>query len=438
MREILILTGITLWIWLFSIPAFPQGEYEFDLSEIEEEVEQKPYSIGGLVECEPILFGLDRDAALYRLKFFDRDEGQTVEQYNLGLRLEGGYQEEKVSLYFKTDGLLRYDYLGWDGEIDLLGGYLSMKPSLSFTVEGGKRVTKWGKGYAWNPVSFIDRPKDPEDPEEALEGFYVLAADLIKSFEGPVKTVAFTPVILPVLKDLNEDFGEISHINFASKLYFLLWDTDLDLLFFTGASRTTRFGFDFARNLKTNFEVHGELAWITDFEKKSFDSQGRLYTRESDVLSALLGIRYLTTNEITFIIEYYHNGTGFREDDAKNFYRSVDQAYQTFLGTGDRFPLLRVEQLAKETFARANPMRDYIYFRANIKEPFDILYFTPAVASIVNLNDRSFSLIPEILYSPKTNLELRFRGAFLVGAKDTEYGEKQNDYRVELRARYFF
>lgn len=71
-------------------------------------------------------------------------------------------------------------------------------------------------------------------------------------------------------------------------------------------------------------------------------------------------------------------------------------------------------------------------------EPFDILYFTPAVTSIINLNNRSFSLIPELLYSPKTNLELRFRGAFLVGAKDTEYGEKQNDYRVELRARYFF
>ncbi len=438
MRGNLILMGVSVWVWLFSLPAFPQNEYQFDLSEIEKEIKKKPYSIGGFLEFEPILFGLDRDAALYRLKFFDRDEGPTVERYNLGLRLEGGYQEEKVSLHFRTDGFLRYEYLGWDGEIYLLEAYLSMKPNLSFTVDVGKRVTKWGKGYAWNPVSFVDRPKDPEDPQEALEGFYVLTADLIKSLESPLKTVAFTPVIFPVLKDLNEDFGERDHVNFAAKLYFLLWDTDLDLLFFTGESRTTRYGFDFARNLKANFEVHGELALITDFERKSVDSQGSLSTRETDVLSALLGIRYLTTNEITFIVEYYHDGTGFTEDDAKNFYRFVDRAYQAFLVTGDRFQLLRGEQLAKETFARANPMRDYIYFRASMKEPLDILYFTPAVTSIVNLNDQSFSLIPELLYSPKANLELRLRGAFLVGAKDTEYGEKQNDYRVELRARYFF
>jgi hypothetical protein len=83
-------------------------------------------------------------------------------------------------------------------------------------------------------------------------------------------------------------------------------------------------------------------------------------------------------------------------------------------------------------------MRDYLYFRASWKEPFDILYFTPAVFSIVNLTDQSLSLTPELLYSPITNLELRLRAAFLIGDKQTEYGEKLNDYKIELRVRYFF
>lgn len=47
-------------------------------------------------------------------------------------------------------------------------------------------------------------------------------------------------------------------------------------------------------------------------------------------------------------------------------------------------------------------------------------------------------LIPELLYSPRTNLELRLRGAVFVGGQETEYGEKQNDYRLELRVRYYF
>ena len=46
--------------------------------------------------------------------------------------------------------------------------------------------------------------------------------------------------------------------------------------------------------------------------------------------------------------------------------------------------------------------------------------------------------IPELAYSPMTNLDLRLRAAFLLGGNKTEYGEKQNDYRLELRLRYYF
>ena len=320
----------------------------------------------------------------------------------------------------------------------LLEGYLSLKPNPSHTLNTGKEVVQWGKGYAFNPVSFVSRPKNPDDPTEALEGYYVVTADLIKSLGGPLKTLAFTPVILPVTENINDDFGEADYINFAAKLYFLLWDTDMDLIFFTGESRTPRYGFDFARNIKANFEIHGELAWITDFKKKSIDPQGNLSTQESDILRALLGFRYLTADEITYIIEYYHNGGGIDKDDAENFFRFADQAYDTFLSTGDSSPLTRAAQLSQATLATAKPMRDYLYFRASWKEPFDILYFTPAAIAIINLNDQSLSLTPEFVYSPKTNLEFRLRTAFLIGDNHTEYGEKQNDYKIELRVRYYF
>jgi len=422
----------------FLEPAFGQDEYTFNLSEIEKEIEKKPYSIGGFLEFRPVLLGLDQDSAFHRIRFFDKDEGATLEQYNFGLRLEGSYRKGIASLYFRTDSLLWYDYQGWDGDVDLSEGYLSLKPSPSFTLDAGKKAVQWGKGYAFNPVAFVSHPKDPDDPTEALEGYYVLMADLIKSFDGPLKTLAFTPLILPVTESINDDFGGHNHINFAAKLYLLLWDTDLDLLFFTGKSRTTRYGFDFAGNIKTNFEIHGELAWITDFGKKSIDSQGKLFTRESDIPKFLFGIRYLTSNEITFTLEYYYNGGGIDEDDAENFFKFVDRAYDTFLDTGDSIQLDKASRLSQDTMAAAKPMRDYLYFRASWKEPFDILYFTPTVTSIVNLTDQGLSITPELVYSPKTNLELRLRGAFLAGGKNTEYGEKQNDYKVELRVRYYF
>ena len=72
------------------------------------------------------------------------------------------------------------------------------------------------------------------------------------------------------------------------------------------------------------------------------------------------------------------------------------------------------------------------------KGPFDILYFTPELTTIVNARDGSLVLIPELTYSPMTNLELCLRALTFIGKPRTEYGEKQNDYRIEFRNWFHF
>jgi hypothetical protein len=287
-------------------------------------------------------------------------------------------------------------------------------------------------------VAFVDRQKNPEDPEEALEGFFMATGNIIRSFAGPLKTVAFNPVILPVYGHVNGDFGAENHVNAAAKLYFLLYDTDIDLLAFVGGSRTARYGVDFAKNLRTNLEVHGEWAYFTNLNTRLINAQGQGFSQTSDAMSYLLGLRYLTPQETTLILEYYYNGMGFTPSEVQDFVSFVDDSYATFQHTGNTSGLQRAATLAEGAYDRPNPMRHYVYMRASQKEPFDILYFTPAFTSIVNLADGSFNVIPELLYSPTTNLELRFRAVGLFGAQGTEYGERQNDYRLELRVRYFF
>jgi hypothetical protein len=155
-------------------------------------------------------------------------------------------------------------------------------------------------------------------------------------------------------------------------------------------------------------------------------------------MSYLLGVRYLTEKETTYIVEYYRNGTGFSREQFRDFTSFVDNGYTTFRNTGNDNGLVRASTLADGAYGRPNPMRHYLYLRASQKEPFDILYFTPALTSIVSLQDASFVVIPELTYSPITNLDLRFRTPVLIGRKGTEYGEKQNDYRIEFRLRYHF
>jgi hypothetical protein len=266
----------------------------------------------------------------------------------------------------------------------------------------------------------------------------VASADYIRSFDGPLKTISFTPALVPVYGDMNEDFGEAHHVNVAGKLYLLLYDTDIDFMFLAGGSKPDRYGMDFSRNLTSNLEVHGELAWIRDFEMSVIDRSGTPFPSRSDAWSYLLGFRYLSTLDTTYTFEYYHNGTGFSEEGVRDYFLFVDRAYDTYLSTGRDTLLKRAQKVTEGGYGRPNPMTDYLYLRISQKEPWDILYFTPAVTWIFNADDRSFSVSPELLYTGITNLELRLKGIFLVGDDFSEFGEKQNDYRVELRVRYYF
>jgi len=409
-------------------------EYSFDLSEIEE----KPLHIGGYLEFHPVLFGLDTNSALYKLKLYDRDKENIREEYNFTALLDGSYKMGTTEFRAIVNTDLRKSYLGWSEETTLYEGYMLSRPLSTFNFSIGKKTLKWGTGYAWNPVAFLDRPKDPYDPELAREGFVVASADYIKSFDGPLKTFSFTPVLMPVYDHINDDFGQINHFNFAGKTYFLLYDTDIDLLFLTGGSKTNRYGMDFSRNITSNFEIHGELAYINDYEKRFVNSDGTVFNNEYDATNYLLGLRYLTKSDTTYIFEYFHDATGFTGSEMGDYFSIIDRGYDTYLTSGDDSLLTRASNVAEGNYDRKNPMRDYLYLRASQKEPFDILYFTPSVTGIFNTNDKSFSVGPELLYTGVKNLELRLRTTFLIGDSYTEYGEKQNDFWIGLRARYYF
>jgi len=409
-------------------------EYSFDITE----TEKKLYHIGGYAELKPVLFGLDKNAALYKLKFYNRDEGATIQEYNATLQLEGSLEKGIARLFVRTNTDYKKSYLGVDQKTIIYEGFLSLKPSSSLTIDMGKKTLKWGKGYAWNPVAFIDRPKDPDDPELSLEGFIIASADYIKSFQGPLKTVSFTPVLVPVYKHVNDTFGEFNKLNFAAKLYLLLYDTDIDFIILTGGSKTTRYGVDFSRNISTNLEIHGEFAFINDYKTNFIDSNGNNFEKKYDAKSYLIGIRYLTEKEATFILEYYRNGTGFTYGEMKDYFSFINKGYDSYISTGSDTLLKKAVTVTEGNYGRPNPKRDYIYLRVSQKEPFDILYFTPSITGILNIDDRSFSLSPELLYTGITNLELRLKTTFIAGERKSEYGEKQNDYKAELRIRYYF
>ena len=122
----------------------------------------------------------------------------------------------------------------------------------------------------------------------------------------------------------------------------------------------------------------------------------------------------------------------------EDFYGVIKNAYNSFLLTGNDSLLELAVNPLSEYYRKFTPMRDYMYLRISQKEPFNILYFIPSLQSIFNLNDKSFSMALELLYNPVTNLELRVKGTTIFGKRRSEFGEKQNNFRLEFRGRYYF
>jgi hypothetical protein len=422
-----------LVLLLAAAGARAADQYSFDASRYE----KKPYELGGYVQLEQDAFTLNRSGAQYKLGYYGQPQRADLDQTTGILELTGKLRQGIGTFDFRTFSSAQSNELASDQTNRFYEAAYSLRPSPGTTVEAGKRALSWGKGYAWNPIGFVQRPKDPNDPQLAREGYVMADGDFIWNPGGALQTVAFTPVLMPVGDQVNNDFGSSRHLNPAFKLYALYRDTDLDFAWQGQGSRPGRFGFDFARNLETNFEIHGEWARILQFPQVVTDASGRTSTEVSNATSYLLGLRYLTQGNTTWIAEVYHNGTGYSEYEADQFYQLVDAAFAPAVPPGS--PLLqRALALGQGPYSRPFAGRNYAYFRAQQQDAFGVVYFQPAVFALVNLDDGSFQVTPELDYTGFKNVELRLRLYLLHGDSLTDFGEKPNTRKVELYARFYF
>jgi hypothetical protein len=427
MRGVLWLSALAL---LFTVHASAAEDFSFDIASYQ----KKNYQFGGFLQLNIDHQVVAEDSYATRLFFLNTPRRDAITEHAAALELSGEYEQQDWYARATYHGEAYDSELNSDREGSFYEALLAYQPDPVLTLEMGKKAIKWGKGYAWSPVGFVERPKDPDDPELAREGYVVATADLIKSFNGDLKTLAFTPVYLPVTDSLNNEYGVPDHDNLALKVYVLYNDIDIDVMVLSEGSRSRRYGFDFSRNISTNFEVHGEWAAIVEINRTLVSSNGAVSGVQESATQWLLGLRYLTENETTIIAEYYRNSGGYSSGELEAYFSAVDAAF-----AGSDTPLLNtLATIGTKNYLVRNPGREYCYVRVSNKEPFDWLYFTPAVTLMANLQDGSYSLAPELLYIGVEDFELRFKATLLRGDQYSEFGEKRNRQRFELRARYFF
>jgi hypothetical protein len=298
----------------------------------------------------------------------------------------------------------------------------------------GKKTLKWGKGYSWNPVNLAGRQKDLNDLELALSGYTMVYSQYNRTMNGPLSSLSLTSALIPVGEDLNDSFARDKGWFFASQLYMLIKNTDVDLYFLTGYCGQNSYGIDFSRNLTSNHEIHAELAIEEEKEGYSINSVGRLNSETRRNTNYLLGTRYLDHREITYILEYLHNGGGLTQDDLQNYYNSTDRA----LLTNNKANIKRSAYYFNQFINKQFGMQDYLYFKASKPELFDDLYLKGSVFTVYNLHDKSFMSSIELNYTALTDQIFTFRITGNQGNNNSEFGQKVSDAKVEIRYKYFF
>ena len=412
--------------WLILLPAFAISQEEPG-----ENATPKRLEWSGNLDVKYSIFHMSQSSPGYRLQFYNKNVDPYLSQYRLEPYLNAEYRIQDLGFQLKTHGTYFSDK---ESSFDLFEAYGSYAPSPNFATQAGKRVYNWGKGYAFNPVGFVNPAKDPENPELAQAGLLSINAEYIKSFSSEaLQSFSALLVIIPQYPVVNNRFGETKYTDFGMKLSFLLWNTDIDLLTYQSSLAPSQYGLDLSTNLLENIEVHAELNMAKQ-ARRYFIANGFLQSEQDDIASYLFGFRYLNEWNTTLIAEYYRNGSGFTKEE----YQSYDDFLVSNLAVGTPAAVQQTLGISQTYFKSSTLMRDYLYLKISQPEPFDWLYFTPSLFSIYNLNDKSFLISASLNYKPTTNVEFIFWPSFLVGGESTEFGSRQAQRKVELWMRVFF
>jgi hypothetical protein len=259
-------------------------DYSFSAQEFEQ-IETKPYVVDLYLKGEYKHQWLNSEAPAYTTKNKAAMQSSLAEAF---MR----YRYFKDVWSFQSEVMANYDNIDQHQEdtYTINQAYLAYKFDTNSQLAIGKKTPKWGKGYYINPVAFIDRLKDPDDPEASREGYAQANYTYNKVFDGDLQNLTVDLVYLPTRENgINSDLSDQNTHTAALKTYLLYRDIDIDLIYFQNDQSLKQYGIDFSTNLQTNFEIHGEYA------KKS-----------SGEYAALFGLKYLTESELTILSEYYY------------------------------------------------------------------------------------------------------------------------------------
>jgi len=421
------LTGLFCLLLFGAVARAEEPAFEIPPAETQKEA----LELSGNLDARYSLIKSRNSSALYVLQYYNRPLSDVLTSYRADFYLNGDYQTGNAGVHLKT-------YSGYYGssqaDFELYELYGNVSISGNSLLVLGQKMYNWGKGYAFNPAGYVNPKKDPENPDQSQSGLLSMNYQYTKSFTGKaLNNISIDLILSPSANTINGKVAEAENTDIAGKIYLLLWNTDIDLMGYYSRVNPKKYGIDFSRNVIPSLEIHGEFSRFIN-QPRYFILNDSLQTENIGGSSYLFGFRWLNNWNITTIGEYYRNEAGLSKAEFEEYHDFLANA----VAPGNSIAVPGALNTSKIYFSNPNLMREYLYLKVSWQEPFNWLYFTPAVQLLYNLADRSYSAGLPLSYKPITNLEFVFWPAVFAGGETTEYGSKQYEGKAEFWARFYF
>jgi hypothetical protein len=320
----------------------------------------------------------------------------------------------------------KYDY-----RIRELSADISITDEINLLI--GKKILKWGTGYAFNPTGVVEPQRYPSDPSDRLnqnDGRMLLS--LTVYHEKSSLTFVYLNDVKVLNSTLHWDADE-----YAIQVNTFLSGFDISLIGHYRQGDRIECGANFSYVIGDQLELHGEcLAKMgssyqyhriitTDNEKQIFvsDPYMPLYDHSRQIFyKALFGGQYTFNNGVNLALEYYHNAEGLSPQEWNrwmNFVKFQDAIQEgTIIVPPELAEPSRLNLLwSLKTLSPRGTMRDYLFARGFYSAEswsFEAICF-------MNANDMSTVMIPSFTRRVSENCSLYVRYTAYLGRSGSEF-----------------
>ncbi len=350
----------------------------------------------------------------------------------------GGLSTSLNLVDFATN-LAKPDY---ESSIRELSYDLSLSDNFDVTV--GRKILKWGPGYAFNPTGVVEPQRSPSDPSDRLDQNVGRTLISLNAFFGKS---SLTFVYLNDAQFHSGDFRWGEH-DYAVRAYTFLNGLDLAGILHYRQGDRLEAGTNWSYVIGQNLELHGEFLGkegsstayheilFSDNAEQIFSSDPYItpFDHSSEIFYKLLvGGQYTFENGLNIAVEYYRNEEGLSKSEWNQWMKFVkfqDDIQQGLIPEPpqmigpSRYNLL----WALETLSPRGTMRDYLFGR----EYYAIDNWSIEFIQLMNADDASVVLVPTVSYRVSEFLSLYVRFTSFLGQNDSEYGALFTRYSTNL------